>query len=138
MPLIRYRTGDSVVPGEGECACGRGGRIVERVLGRVEDFIVTPDGRQVGRLDHVFKGADRVYEAQLIQERVEELEVRIVPRPGFGEGDRRAIEEELRLRLGPSIALSFRLVTEIERGANGKFRFATSRVAGAQVAGRGA
>lgn len=136
MPLIRYRVGDSVVLAEGECSCGRSGPIVERVVGRVEDFIVTPDGRHVGRLDHVFKKAERVFEAQLVQERVEELEVRIVPRPGFGPEDQAAIEEELRLRLGPSIALRYRFLTEIERGANGKFRFAISKVP--LAVGRGA
>jgi phenylacetate-CoA ligase len=128
QPLIRYRVGDSVVLAGGECPCGRSGPLVERVEGRIEDFIVTPDGRQVGRLDHVFKKADQVYEAQLFQERVEELEVRIVARPGFGADDQMEIEEELRLRLGPSIALHFRFVPEIARGANGKFRFAVSRV----------
>ncbi len=136
LPLIRYRVGDSVILAEGECSCGRSGPLIERIMGRVEDFIVTPDGRQVGRLDHVFKRAERVFEAQLVQERVEELEVRIVPRPGFGAGDQAAIEEELRLRLGPSIALRFRLLTEIERGANGKFRFAVSKVP--LAVGRGA
>lgn len=143
MPFIRYRTGDTAILREGSCPCGRGGRLVERVVGRVEDFIVTPDGRYVGRLDHVFKGADRVYEAQLVQDRVEELRVRIVPRPGFGEEDRAAIEEELRVRLGPSIGLRFELVDSIGRGPNGKFRFVVSGVKGAELvegagdAGRG-
>lgn len=136
MPFIRYRTGDSAILREGRCPCGRAGRLVERVLGRIEDFVVTPDGRYVGRLDHVFKGADRVFEAQLVQDRVEELRVRIVPRPGFGEADRAAIEEELRFRLGPSIGLRFELVDAIERGANGKFRFVKSGVKG-QGAGVG-
>jgi phenylacetate-CoA ligase len=133
MPLVRYRTGDIAVPAAGECACGRAGPLVERVLGRVEDFIVTPEGRRAGRLDHAFKKATNVAEAQLVQHTIDALDVSIVPRAGFGEADRAAIEAELRLRLGSTIAIRFHTVDRIARTAAGKVRFAVSHVPGAAI-----
>ena len=127
-PLIRYRLGDTVLVGDGECTCGRAGPIVKSVIGRIEDIVVTPDGRHVGRLDHVFKDALNVREAQLRQDEVGSLTVRLVTRPRFGERDRNMIEGELRTRLGPAIRLDYQMVSAIPREANGKFRFVVSKV----------
>ena len=38
-----------------------------KIDGRIESYIVTPDGRQLGRLDFLFKDSDRIEEAQLVQ-----------------------------------------------------------------------
>jgi phenylacetate-CoA ligase len=127
-PLIRYRLGDSVIVGSGDCPCGRRGPTVEAVVGRVEDIIVTPDGRHVGRLDHIFKDALTVREAQIRQKVADEVTVLLVPREGFTTGDERRIERDLRLRLGRSIRIRFEVVGAIPREPNGKFRFAVSDV----------
>ena len=45
MPLLRYRIGDVVVPGEdGRARAGAPGRTLARVHGRRSDLIETPDG----------------------------------------------------------------------------------------------
>jgi phenylacetate-CoA ligase len=127
-PLIRYRVGDVAVVSDRSCSCGRAGPLVKEVVGRVEDIIVTPDGRHVGRLDHVFKDMLNVVEAQIIQEDINSVLIRIVKRPGFGENDMHLLERELRLRLGPIINLQYEFVNQIPREPNGKFRFAISKV----------
>jgi len=127
-PLIRYRLGDTVLVVADECPCGRSGPIVESVMGRLEDIVVTPDGRHVGRLDHVFKDALNVREAQLRQDEVGSLTVRLVTRPQYSERDREMIDGELRIRLGPTIRLDYETVSAIPREANGKFRFVVSKV----------
>lgn len=128
-PLIRYRLGDSVVlAADDDCSCGRSGPMVESVVGRVEDIFVTPDGRYVGRLDHVFKDSVNVIEAQLVQETLGDVRVRVVPRPSFSESDWTEIERLLRLRLGDRVRLHREELDQIPRAANGKFRFAVSAV----------
>lgn len=127
-PLIRYRLGDTVLMGDAECTCGRAGPFVQSVMGRVDDVVVTPDGRYVGRLDHVFKDALNVSEAQLRQDEVGSLTVRLVTRPQFGDRDRDMLDREFRTRLGPAIRLDYEMVPEIPREANGKFRFVVSSV----------
>ena len=124
MPLIRYRCGDLVRPApEGEsCPCGRAFPLIAEILGRMDDAVRLPDGRSIGRLDHVFKGVDGVLEAQLRQERADALEILLVPAPGFDARDRSRILANARERLGPTIDLELRCVERIARDARGQFR----------------
>jgi phenylacetate-CoA ligase len=130
MPLIRYVTDDVAVPlpADQKCPCGRGGRLVESVVGRVEDYVVTPEGRHVGRLDHIFKGARNVKEAQIFQPSRERIIVRIVRDAAFGSEDETALIRNARERLGNTIEISFDYVPGIERTNTGKFRFIVSEV----------
>ena len=128
FPLIRYRTGDTAIVSDRPCECGRGGPTVVSVTGRVEDIVVTPEGRHVGRLDHVFKDSSNVREAQLIQESEDTLTVRIVRRDDYNEADTTLITHALRERLGDRMQFHFEFVDRIPRGPNGKFRFVVSKV----------
>ncbi|MBI5383774.1 MAG: phenylacetate--CoA ligase family protein [Verrucomicrobia bacterium] len=128
MPFIRYRTGDTAVPKTGTCSCGRAGALVERITGRLEDVVVTPDGRFLSRLDFVFKEMPQVLEAQMIQEARDFLRIRIVPRPGFSEADKARITRNLRERAGNEMRFEFELVDHIPRLPNGKFRYVISKV----------
>jgi phenylacetate-CoA ligase len=128
MPLVRYRTGDVATARVGTCECGCAFPLIESVEGRVEDYIRTPDGRTVGRLDHIFKGVEHVREAQIVQEQLNELHLRIVRVDGFGPRDEQAILANARERLGPSIRLHCEYVEAIERTPAGKFRFVVTEV----------
>jgi phenylacetate-CoA ligase len=134
FPLIRYNTGDVVKLSDDQvCGCGRGGILFESVIGRVEDYVVTPDDRLVGRLDHLFKDAIHVIEAQLLQADPSELVIRIVPRPEYTVQDESSIVSEARLRLGPEIKLRFEYVQALERTSNGKARFVISSINKSQL-----
>lgn len=128
MPLIRYEIGDVAVPLHSECTCGRGGYLVEKIVGREEDYIVTPDGRLVGRLDHIFKDALNVEEAQLIQEAPHKLIIKIIKRSGYSNEDEELILSEAYNRLGNSIEIELVYVDRIPRTMSGKFRFVVSEV----------
>lgn len=128
MPLVRYRVGDRAVPGGAGCVCGRTLPILSSVDGRADDVLQTPDGRLVGRLDPVFKADLRVQEAQVVQDALDLIRVRVVPAAGFGPDDRRAITQGLQLRLG-DVRVVFEEVSAISRTANGKLRSVISRLA---------
>ncbi len=128
MPFIRYRVGDTAIPKEGKCSCGRGGHLVERITGRTEDVIITPDGRYISRLDFVFKGLLNIEEAQLIQEDRHHLRVRVVQRSGYTTQDTVHILSNLRERLGDEIQIVIEPVERIPRTRNGKFRYVISKV----------
>jgi phenylacetate-CoA ligase len=128
FPLIRYRTGDMAILSDRPCECGRGGPIAQSVTGRVEDIVITPEGRHVGRLDHVFKDTANIREAQLIQETPDTLVVRVVRRDDYCAEDTARVTQHLRERLGEQMKFEFQFVDSIPRGANGKFRFVISKV----------
>ncbi len=128
FPLIRYRTGDTAILSDRPCECGRAGPIVLSLTGRLDDIIVTPEGRHDGRLDCVFKDAPNVREAQLIQETLDTLVVRIVRRDDYSAEDTERITHHLRERLGDRMRYEFQFVDNIPRGPNGKFRFVISKV----------
>jgi phenylacetate-CoA ligase len=100
------------------------------VDGRIEDYVATPDGRLVGRMDHVFKDQHDVAEAQILQQDAGRIDVLLVPRGDWRAETERSVTKELRSRLGEEIEIRIRRVDAIPREANGKFRAVKSAVGG--------
>jgi phenylacetate-CoA ligase len=138
MPLIRYRTGDaaSVASPHAEraCACGRRLPTIDGIEGRIDDTLVTHDGRRIGRLDPVFKSRMPIVEAQIIQETLDRVRVRYVPASDFTRECGEQVIDEIRARLG-QIEVVLEATDRIPRGANGKFRAVISRVHAATESG---
>jgi phenylacetate-CoA ligase len=127
--LIRYEIGDAIkVAADQTAECGRGGVLLSEIVGRVEDYVLTPDGRFVGRLDHLFKDSLAVEEAQIIQNSLSEIVLRVVKTDDYDSTDERQILDEARLRLGNEIKIRFEYVSAIPRARNGKFRFIVSKI----------
>jgi phenylacetate-CoA ligase len=123
MPLIRYDVGDYGRVTKDPCPCGRASLVLEAIDGRIEDFVRTPDGRLVIGMNQVFKVAAGVSETQIVQERLDEIEVRLVPASNFDWAeDCASLEEELRKRIGNKMKINFSIVEYIPRSKNGKFR----------------
>jgi phenylacetate-CoA ligase len=122
MPLIRYVVGDSgSLPRWGsQCHCGRSLPQVDRIHGRSNDMLLTRDGRRVFWLNPVFYGLP-VEEAQIIQDRLDQIRVRYTASPDFSDRALRTMRDRLHERLGPIQVLT-EPVSCIPREANGKFR----------------
>ncbi|HRT10058.1 MAG TPA: hypothetical protein P5233_16875, partial [Candidatus Paceibacterota bacterium] len=134
MPLIRYEVGDrvAIAPADEQCACGRTLPILLSIEGRLDDVVVTPDGRRLGRLGPVFKPDLLVREAQIVQDLPDLVRVLVVPAPGFGPKHESALVSALRERLG-NMQIQIEKVAEIPRSANGKFRAVVSKLSGRQA-----
>jgi phenylacetate-CoA ligase len=128
MPLIRYEVGDrasAIVP-QDPCPCGRSLPGLQRIEGRMNDSILTPDGRSVYWLNPIFYGVP-VRESQIIQERVDRLRVLVVPAVGFQAETVRHIVERLQARVG-HVDIQVESVEAIPRTAGGKFRAVVNRL----------
>ena len=129
FPFIRYEVGDTAVWQDGKgCACGRNSAVLLRVEGRCDDYVVTPEGARIARLDYLFKDALNVKEAQIIQERLGEMTIRLVRRSAYGTKDELEIRRDIKSWLSPALAVRFEYVQEIAREQNGKFRAVLSRL----------
>jgi phenylacetate-CoA ligase len=123
MPLARYRTGDTVVPGSEPCPCGRVFPTVKAVLGRQEKIITLPDGRIIARLDRIFQGHDgHLVEGQVLYRGEGRFTLRVVTHDGFGALDAAALVHKFLLRV-PGVQVDVQQVAAIPRGPNGKFEF---------------
>ncbi|MCG3148780.1 MAG: Phenylacetate-coenzyme A ligase [Verrucomicrobiae bacterium] len=128
QPLIRYEIGDVAVWAKEECPCGRSQLpVLEEVVGRLEDVVVGPDGRELVRFHWVFMDLPNVVEGQVVQEAVDRLTLKLVTREGFGAAEERMIRERFAERLGP-VQLVIERVSEIPRTERGKFRAVISKV----------
>lgn len=131
VPLIRYRTGDIVrIKGDtnDQCACGRVFPCVDSVLGRRDDAIVTPTGRIIGRLDHIFKTATHITFAQIIQESENDLTIVVVPDEHYSDADRAKLCTNAHRLVGETMKIRIETVDHIPHDRSGKFRGVISKV----------
>ena len=89
-----------------------------------------PDGRLISPsvLTHPFKPMKNVRESQLIQERIDELIVKIVRREGYSDRDDAALIAGFHERLGDQIKIRIVHVDSIPRTNNAKFRWVISQI----------
>ena len=129
MPLIRYVTGDRVRLSSKSCSCGRAFPVIESLEGRQDDYIITPSGRWIGRLDLAFKGVPCILESQIIQEAVDWVRVLIVPIGPFSYDNENLLLKRLRERLGSEIRITLEHVEKIPRPKSGKYKLVISKLA---------
>jgi phenylacetate-CoA ligase len=126
MPLIRYRPADMASYADGTCPdCGRPYRRFERIEGRLQEFIVSKNGRYISMTainmhSPVF---DNVHQFRFYQDTAGEVTFRYVPRASYSAGDDARIHAELRRKLGDDMVLSLERVDRIESSGRGKHRF---------------
>lgn len=125
MPLIRYETGDRGSLKPGTCKCNRQLPMINEIEGRIDDVIITRDGRKIGRLDPVFKADIPIQEAQIIQEDLETVRIKYIPGPEYDHDQ--LLSQRLHERLG-NMNFIFERVESIPRGSNGKFKAVISKV----------
>ena len=125
MPLLRYRTGDIALEPFGRhqrCECGRPGPGCKDIIGRQDDLFITPDGKKIGRLDHVFKNINNIIAAQIIQHSPQKTEIKIIKAEKFSIKDETKIRDNFISRTGNKVSIKFNYVKNISRTSNGKFR----------------
>jgi phenylacetate-CoA ligase len=127
--FIRYRIGDLGAWGIEPCPCGRESLpVLGELIGRLEDTVVGPDGRETVRFHGLFIDLPGVLEGQVIQESLSRFVVNIVPSPSYSRADAEAIRARMVTRLGAQVSVEVHELDTIPREPNGKFRAVISRV----------
>lgn len=128
QPLIRYRVGDVAMWDPEPCPCGRQMPVLKEVVGRIEDVVIGPDGRQMVRFHGVFVNQPHVREGQIIQEALDVIRVKVVPSGGFDNSDVQDITHRIQQRLGPDVNVEVETVKAIPRTKAGKFQAVVSNL----------
>ncbi len=129
MPLIRYKIGDLGALSSKKCECGLHFPVLEKIVGRVDDVLITPDGRFIGRLDPVFKGvASSIKEAQIVQYVKNTITIKIVKDRRYKKEHGEFIVKELIKRMGEEVDFKIEFVTKIPRTKSGKFRAVVNNI----------
>jgi phenylacetate-CoA ligase len=128
QPFIRYRLGDLAMWDPEACPCGRAMPVIKEVVGRIEDVVIGPDGRQLVRFHGIFVDQPHVREGQVIQETLNRIRVKVTPANGFGSPDIQVIINRVQQRLGPQVEVVVDSVDFIPRTRAGKFKAVVSLV----------
>lgn len=132
MPLIRYRIGDLGAWADGSCACGRGLPRLERVAGRVTDFLVGCDGRLVSGVylaTYVVAQRPSLGQVQIRQQKIGAVTYRIKPGRDFHrEQDLDYLRTTTRRYLGAEASIDVEIVDKLSAETSGKFLFSRSSV----------
>jgi phenylacetate-CoA ligase len=134
MPMIRYRIGDMAALDNRPCACGRGLPLLQKVAGRVTDFIVGADGRFVSGVflaTYVVARRPSLRQVQLRQEKAGEILYKILRRNGdaFAKQDSDYLIDETRRYVGSDTKVAFEFVDEMPPETSGKQLFCRSNAA---------
>ncbi|MGR5450244.1 phenylacetate--CoA ligase family protein [Vibrio sp. PNB22_2_2] len=124
QPLIRYRTGDHVyLSDETSCPCGRVFPIIDRIDGRIGDYLIGEDGQKVHILNHIPKGVKGLIATQFKQAHPNQIEVQaVVNAQVFDKQQERILIDNTKARLGRSMDVFITIVDKIQKTKNGKTR----------------
>lgn len=131
MPLIRYRVEDVGVYRERACSCGRGLPILERLEGRVADFLKLPDGGQVAGVSLIERTLTKVpgvAQIQLIQQSMNKIVIKRVKGHDYSTVTDRKLVELMRETFDRQVEIVIHDVATIPQEASGKYRFSICKV----------
>jgi phenylacetate-CoA ligase len=131
MPFIRYRIEDVGVPSDRTCPCGRGLPLMERVTGRVADYLKRRDGSMVAGVSLVERTLTAIpglEQLQVVQPSYEDIVLNVVRAPGFSAETEQALLGEFRAVFGLGINIRAEYVDRIPQESSGKYRFSICRI----------
>jgi phenylacetate-CoA ligase len=129
MPLVRYEIGDYAEVGE-PCRCGRGLAVLRRILGRVRNMLVAPDGRRYWPAFGLRALMDIVplRQYQVVQKAIDAVEIRLVPVRPLSSQEEHRLTERISEHLPAGMQLRLAYCEHVPRSASGKFEEFVSEI----------
>jgi phenylacetate-CoA ligase len=131
MPLIRYRIEDMGVLAERPCSCGRGMPLLQRVTGRVADYLKRRDGSMVAGVslvERTLTAIPGIEQLQLVQPAIDEIVLNVVRAADFKPESEQALLQEIREVFGDGINVRADYMERIPQERSGKYRFSICRI----------
>ncbi len=130
-PLIRYEVGDFVEVAE-PCSCGRGLPTIRRILGRVRNMLVLPNGEKIWPAfgSRGLTAIAPVRQHQVIQRSATHLEARLVTERNLTAAEEEQLARHMTARIPAKMSVTFTYLEDIPRSKSGKFEDFMSEVDG--------
>ncbi len=132
MPFIRYRTGDYCTYLGDHCPkCGRNYHIFSDVRGRWTQEVLYGQKRNVICMSAInvhSKTFRNVFRFQFFQEAPGKAILRLVPKQGFSESNRKTIENEFNSKFTGNVDVTAIVVDDIPLTKTGKFKFIDQKI----------
>jgi len=130
-PLIRYDIGDSLVLSDRTCDCGNNNPLVEEILGRIDDFVYSPENGKInlGNISNTLKDTKGIVRFQAVQNELNCLIVKtIVDDSVYDASVEKKFIANWRERIGNGMQLEIVYVNEIPVAKSGKYRMVENNI----------
>ena len=132
MPFIRYSLGDVGSLSSRPVRCGRGLPLLERIEGRLDDFIRLETGEKMSPhpFYHCLDPVPGIRRWQIVQGRARAITVTLEPGKGFSEETTRRVAANLGDLLKGRLEVEIRTVDSLPVSPSAKFRAVRSEMGG--------
>lgn len=132
-PLIRYDIGDSITLEDESkvCSCGNNNPMVKEILGRIDDYIYSPENGKInlGNVSNTLKDTKGILKFQAIQDSLNQIDLLvIVDKKVYSPEIEKKFIKNWRERIGEKMKLNIEYVDDIPNEASGKFRIVKNEV----------
>jgi phenylacetate-CoA ligase len=130
MPFIRYKQEDVGILSSKKITCGRGFPLMERIQGRVDDYITLKSGRRISPhpFYHCLDPVPGIRKWQIVQTSLDELQIQIESGPDFDAAALREIKQNVADLVQSELAVEVSVLDAIEIDPSRKFRSVRSHL----------
>src|SRR5690554_2353939 len=131
-PLIRYDIGDCIsIEKNKSCDCGNNNPLVKEILGRVDDYIYSPENGKVnlGNISNTLKDTKGIIKFQVIQDSLDSLVIKLVIDNNLYDKkvESKFIQNWID-RVGNNMKIKLQFVDNIPVEKSGKYRMAKNNI----------
>lgn len=132
-PLIRYDIGDSIVLEDESlyCSCGNENPMVKEILGRIDDFVYSPENGKInlGNVSNTLKDTQGIKNFQVVQNSLDTIDIYFsVDQEQFTEQIKSVFLKNWRDRVGQGMKINLYITDELAVEKSGKFRMVKNNI----------
>lgn len=132
-PLIRYDIGDSITLEDESktCSCGNHNPLVKEILGRIDDYIYSPENGKInlGNISNTLKDTQGIKKFQAHQNELNKIVILVIKDDvEYTDKVEKQFIKNWRDRVGEHMALEINYVNEIQSEKSGKFRMVKNNI----------
>lgn len=132
-PLIRYDIGDSITLEDDKmtCSCGNNNPLVKEILGRIDDYIYSPENGKInlGNVSNTLKDTQGIIRFQVVQNELNVIDIFVVIDDQlYNEKIEKIFIKNWKDRVGSQMKLNIHYTDEISVEKSGKYRIVKNNI----------